>query len=213
MQLGQKVNKSLDNLYNLIPGGIFGIIAMSFGLMGIFIPLLYYPTYDMFVDMVSHLGTPWKSQAYLYFDIFVILSGLINIPFVFYIGRVFRQQIGENKWIKVAIIWNCISSICLTLVGIFLSLSIYINDLPFILHGLSAIIMFSGVAIYCFIYSNLTIKKKDKFPRALSIMGYIVAGMQLAFLISWHSYIEWFAVIFLMAWIIIMSLYTLYKKY
>ena len=148
----------------------------------------------------------------IFFNAGMIISGLTNIPFIFYLRRFFYQEIGKIKWIKVAFTWNIIASICLTLVGLNLSLSVRLNDIPFILQCFCAIIMFSGVAIYCFIYSNLMIKKKDKFHSTLAVIGYIVAGMQLAFLFSWHSYIEWFATISLMLWILIMSVYTFYKK-
>ncbi len=58
MQFLPKINGFFENLFDVMPGGIFGIMAVTIGLLGIIIPLMHYPDYNIFKDMVSHLGTP-----------------------------------------------------------------------------------------------------------------------------------------------------------
>ncbi len=213
MQVRQKLSNYFDKFNSYIPGEILGFISMIVALTGIIISFINFPTYSIFISMVSHLGMPGMTSVYFLFDSCLMISGLINIPFALAFGRFIRQKIGENKWIKIAILWNCISSISLILVGFFLINSIILSDFFYALHVLCAIVMFSGVVIYCIIYSNLIIKHKDKFTNSLAILGYIAAGMQMAFLFSWKSYLEWFSIFLIMAWNIIMSAYMLNKKY
>ena len=209
MQFGQKFCKRLCNFNNFIPGEIFGFVSMIVALTGIIISFIDFPVYNIFISMVSHLGLPGMTSVYVLFDICLMTSGLINLPFALSFGYFFKHMIGENKWIRVAVIWNCISSISLTLVGLFLAISIINGNVFYVLHIFCAIVMFVGVAVYSFIYGNLIMANKDKFPISLAIFSYFVAGAQLVFLFSWKSYFEWFATFFIIAWNIIMNLYLL----
>jgi len=212
MQIGQKFSSRLYSLNKSNHGGIFGLVAMTISLVGIIIPLIDFPSFNIFISMVSHLGLPGMSSAYLFLDICFIISGLLNIPNALSIGHFFKQIIGKNKWITVAVLWNCFSSMSLMFVGLFLSFTIYINDIFHDIHVLFAITMFLGVAVYSFIYGNLIINNSDKFPISLAIICYITAGMQLSFLLTWKSYLEWFATFLIIGWNIMMSLYMLYRK-
>lgn len=214
MQLEQKISKSFDSLFNLIPGGIFGIVSMIIGLTGDLLAALFYPGgYSIFEHMISHLGTLWLNPGRVFFNLGVILCGLVGIPFDIYLGRVFKNEYGESNWIKVAVISNIASSIALIVVGISLSLSLVVEDLPFFIHGICAVICFLGAAIYCIIYSSIILKQDQKFPKYFAIFGFSVAGVEVIFIFTWQPFIEWLANFSIITWIIIMSLFILYKNY
>jgi len=208
----KKINIIFDDLYSQIPGGLFGIISMTIGLMGDFLAALFYPGgYSIFEHMISHLGTSWLNPGKLFFNIGVILCGLLAIPFDIFLGRFFKKEYGESKWIKLAVISNVLSSISLIIVGITLSISQDVEDFAFFLHGIFATLCFLGAAVYCLIYSGIILKKKCYFPKFYAIFGYIVAIIEIIFLLTWQPFIEWLANFSIITWIIIMSILVLKK--
>ena len=214
MQLKQKIDKSLDSFYRIIPGGLFGITSMIIGLTGDFLAALYYPGgYNIFEHMISHLGTSWLNPGMIFFNIGVIFCGIVAIPFNIYLGRVFKKEYGESEWIRVAVISNIISSTSLIIIGVSLSLSRDVDDFPFLLHGFFAVICFLGAAVYCIVYSCIIVTNNHKFPKYYAIFGFVVAGIEIMFLITWQPFIEWLANFSIIVWIIIMSSFLLHKKY
>ncbi|MFX1275062.1 MAG: DUF998 domain-containing protein [Promethearchaeota archaeon] len=214
MQIEQKINKSLDFLFNLIPGGLFGIISMIIGLTGDFLAAVYYPGgYNIFIHQISNLGILELSPGRIFFNIGVIICGIMALPFNIYLGRFVKEEYGENQWIRIAVVANHISSFSLIFVGITLGISRVPEDIPFFLHGLFAGFCFLGASIYCAIYSCLFLKKRNKFSRNFAIFGFIVAIIELIIIFIWHPFIEWIANFSIISWIIIASSYTLYKRY
>ena len=213
MRIIEKTNKTLDNLYKKIPGGLFGIFSMIIGLTGDFLAALYYPGgYSILEHMISHLGTSWLNPGYYIFNIGVILCGSVAIPFDIYLGRFFEKKQGKSNWINVAVISNLISSISLIFVGISLSISQDFEDFAFFLHGLFATLCFLGAAIYCLIYSGIILNKNRFIPKHFAIFGLIVALVEILFIFTWQPFIEWLANFSIIAWIIIMSIITLKRE-
>ena len=152
-------------------------------------------------------------SRWFFFNIGIILCGFVAIPFDIYLGRVFKRKYEETQWINIAVISNLASSIALILVGVCLSLSSDLHDGYFFFHGFFASICFIGAAVYCGIYSLLILKKGEIFPRYYSIFGFLIAGIDIYFLFTWHPFLEWVVNLSIISWIIIMSSYMLYNKF
>ncbi len=204
-----------DFFLKIIPGGVFGVLAMLAGLIGELIALQFYPVeYSILTNMISDLGTPeMNPRGFMFFNIGAMVSGLLGIPFSVYMGYLFQSRHGSSKWIEVAKYANIVAYIALGLLGLCLALSATKESIFFLLHGVFADVCFLGTATYCVIYSYYVQDKPLIFPKYFAVPFFFAGITQLVFIVTWIPIIEWISHISILFWIIIMGSYMTFKKY
>ncbi|MFW9936776.1 MAG: hypothetical protein ACFFD5_03960, partial [Candidatus Thorarchaeota archaeon] len=70
-------NESLNKVFDIIPGAIFGILSVIVGLLGDFLALLFFPEYNLTL-MISKLGI---GPGGIFFNVGTILSGFFAFLF------------------------------------------------------------------------------------------------------------------------------------
>lgn len=108
----------MDKLLKLIPGGYYGLLSMSIGIIFTFLSYLSVPGYSMFESFISVLGISPGLAAPL-FNIGLILTGITVIPFLVYLGRSLIQEKINEKIKKIATKISIIGAVSLSLVGCF----------------------------------------------------------------------------------------------
>lgn len=188
---------------------------MIVGLLGDISAATFYPEeYTIFTHMISDLGTPdLNPGGFMVFNIAVIVSGILGVPFSMYIGRLFQTKYGPNKWIYVAKYANVVAYLALSFIGLSLALSVNKQTFFFLLHGIFADVCFLGTATYCIIYSYFIQDKNLVFPRYFAFISFLAGITQLIFIVSWQPLIEWISHVSIVFWIILMGVYTTYKNY
>ena len=205
-------NKGLD----LVPGFIFGIIAIIIGLVGDFLAIILYPGYSITKDMVSTLGV---GPGAIYFNLGTFYSGLLAIPFYIDLGRLLHNESENNndKLIKIAIACAIISCVSLALVGVFPA----IQNIAFVIvmHYFTALISWLTGVIYCILFSVLMLRTPT-FPKLLAYIGFIPGGLILIYLVLISippasiitPIVEWSIVFAIISYIGVNSLYMIYRK-
>ena len=202
----KRVNNLFDKLLDIAPGGVYGLLSVIVGVGGDLIALFLYPRYDFLVHKISELG---MGPGALFFNIGLILAGIIAIPFDVYLGRALRERGSDEKLIQGAVIISIICCISLSLVGVFPSNKE--NEVILLLHGIFSLICFLGGSIYLILFS-LLMTKDDRFPKLLAYLGIIVAGLFSIFTFTWVSSTEWIANIGIVFWTVTIASYMLYKR-
>ncbi|HME51994.1 MAG TPA: hypothetical protein VKM55_07240 [Candidatus Lokiarchaeia archaeon] len=136
-------------------------LAISFGIYfaGMLIAAALYPGgYSMFTVYVSFLGGPGENTTgYLVYDICQFITGVLLVPFFFYLYRRFQPDL------KVA---NIISA-CFGILGCagFSSISINVQGShPSWAHGASTWVAFGGLG-FCFIFALLVMIRRIALRR------------------------------------------------
>lgn len=208
-------------------GSIFGILAFLIGFFGNIISLILTPVYKMWLSSISML-TLYPTGIYL--RIGLIISNILAIPFIIYLGIAQKDENVNEKIRKFAIgagIFSCVSAI---LTGFVTGTNPIISTL----HGLFALFSWIGGAITCSVFSYLLLKN-TKFTKGITYSGFIVAGIVIGFLVPFFitnfcSYFpdlcysfgqiiytimplwEWVVVFSFLFWYLSNSAYILYKK-
>ena len=199
-------------------GGIFGILSISFGLMGDVVALILFPGYDFLRRSVSFLC---KGPGGLYFQFGTVLSGVFAIFFVLYVIRTFDEESGNSiikKWALAFAIISCVS---------FISLGAFCGSDPTtaLIHGVSAVISWLSGICYLTLF-NIFIFRDPKYSKFLAYIGFCVSiSLSLMVLMFFLYYIpglqniviilplwEWVDTFALIIWYFVVSTYLLIKK-
>ena len=176
----------LDKLYSKIHGGLFGLLSVIVGVCGDILAASQFPGYSIFSNMISELGT---GPGAIYFNVGVLLAGLLAVPYVIYLGKITSENENVNKLLlKIAIIASVISS--LTLASIGLVPAIIDNFAILFLHGTIAAICYITAAAYLFIYGGFMLKD-ERFLNVFSYIAFINAILFLMVVFSWLPLIQW----------------------
>ncbi len=203
----EKLNNFFDNLFKIIPGGVFGLISISIGLSIDIIGLVIsgYSMYTHSVSSLSIVGYP----VGLLFNIGLFFSGISAAIFDIYLGKIISCEIVNEKAIKLTVAISVVSSFSLSLVGLFpLSQE---NYTILVLHLVFAFTAFIGGLIFIFLYS-LFMLKDPKFLKILAYSGFVVCGFFAFFLFTQLPIAEWLAVFAIIFWTLINASYMIYKK-
>ena len=223
----EKINEFFDKLFNLIPGYIFGLVAVIAGLLGDTIALLTTPEYQMWKNSMSVLG---DLSGGIFLRTGLIFSGILAIPFFIYLGRAVKDDNVNELLRKVAVFAGIFSSVCVALTGTFSG----VNDFIRSLHGAFALCGWLGNTAV-FILFSLCMSKNVKFSRYAVYIGYIVGGILIVYLIPFFTtnfcnyfreicyefgqqiflimpVFEWVVFFSILFWILFNSIYLYYKK-
>jgi len=209
-EVDEKIEETSKRFTYMIIGGIFGIFSVIIRICGDLIAIQLYPGYHPSTHMISFLSA---SRGHAYFTIGLIISSILIIPYYLAIALFFRNEFKkENKLILSSLYVSIISAISLSLVGFFLELFTMIPiDLIYDLHGLFATIAFS-CAVFAGVIMGYLIQKSDYFPHFFAYTCYIVAGVNLIFLFTWHALLEWLASSLVIILQFTFGVYMIFKK-
>ncbi len=203
----EKVNKILDKLLELAPGGFYGLLSIAISLIGHIIPILLFPGgYSIFHNMVSELGT---SPGAIFFNLGFILSGIVAIPFYISLARSFNYEDMNEKLRKSAITMALISITTFILIGVFPA--IIENIIILYIHGTLAVVTWLSGMSYMTLFSILMLKDK-KYKKIQAYLGFLCAGLFLLTLLTWMPITEWMLSFGIIVWVTVNSIYTLYHK-
>ena len=196
------MNKILD----IVPGGIFGLLSITIASCGILISLLSFPGYNLLYCDVSYLAA---GPLGLIFNISLFISGIIAIPFHFYMNKIIDNENIKPKLRTLALSLSLMSSLTLSLIGLFPVLT---EDIIILLiHGILALFTFTGITAYCFLYGIFFIKIAE-FPNLNAYLSYLVSAVFIFYFTNRWSLVEWIGVVFIMLWIAYNAVYTLIKN-
>lgn len=221
----KKVNIFFDNLFDIIPGYIFGFLSVFVGLLGDILALSFSPNYLMWKSSISLLG---HYSGGIFLRAGLIISGFLAVPFMVYFGRIIKDE-NVNEYIrKSAYIIGIFSSMCASFAGIF-SGGIFSD-----IHGFFALLSWLGGAAFSILFS-ISMLRNSKFSKFQINIGFIVAGIFIFYLIPFFitnfcsfyrefcyefgravylivPTIEWIVLFSMLFWILFNSSYLLYKK-
>ena len=203
----KKLEKYVKLFFNLIPGGIFGLLTVFLTIIFVSLSYFHFPGYDMINNDVSVLGIGPGLSAPLFNNGLKII-GISAIPFFIYLGTLLRQEADDMKFINRAVILSIVGCISLSLIGFFP----VINRTMAIIHAGLALIFFL-CSIINLIYFSITILKDHRFVKIHSYFGFIIAGLVLFYIAVRWSIVEWIVFFALGFWMADISIYTLYKKF
>lgn len=199
--------KLFNQLIFRIPGGLYGLMSIIIGLLGMYLSFLTVPGYSMRYNMVSELGV---SPGAIYFNLGFILSGLLAIPYYLTLAGVFTYEGLNNRVILSAKFCSITSCVFYALVGVFPA--VQENNMLLYIHGtVAAISVISGIG-YLLSFGYL-MRKSHYFSGFHLILTGAVMFFYILFVISWIPIIEWSASLGIMIWIFINSLTLLYLEF
>ncbi len=201
-----KINNLMDILLKLVPGGYYGLLSMSIGIIFTFLSYLLVPGYSMFESFISVLGIS-PGLAALLFNLGFILTSITVIPFLVYLGRSLTQEKINEKIKKITIKISIIGAMSISLVGCFPHYTLLLG----IINIFFATIFFFCELIFCVIYSIL-IWFDSRFSKMQSIIGFAVSGVFIFFIFTGWPISEWIVFFVIVVWVIEISIYTLVKK-
>ncbi|TFF69070.1 MAG: DUF998 domain-containing protein [Promethearchaeota archaeon] len=196
----------MKKLLNVIPAGIFGLLSVFFAFTGILISFVSFPGYNLLFYDVSYLAT---GPLGIFFDLGLIFSGIVAIPFHYYMNILIIHENIEPRWRKFTLSLSLMSSITLSLIGFFPVLTESIIIL--IIHGILALLTFIGITIYCFLYGIFFIKIA-KFPFLNAILSFLVSAIFIFYFTNRWSLVEWIGVGSIMIWIAYNAIFSLVNK-
>jgi len=167
-----KPTKSMDKIFQVIPGGIFGLLSVISIILGEFIAFLLFPgyKYNIFDNMISDLGV---GKGGIFFNLSVIISGILIIPYYIHLAKSFiGENITENLR-KYAILTAIISCITYSMLGIFPAIED--NIIIFYTHGILATITIASGLGYLLCYSTLMYKAQN-YSKSQAYHGFLVVS-------------------------------------
>jgi len=194
-------NSVIERLLKIIPGGVYGLICVGIIIICDFLAILFTPEYKIFENMVSELG---RGPGGIFFNLGLILSGIVSIPFYISIAKVFQSEEVNQDLRKIALISSIISVITYVFIGIFPSYPEFV--IIYYAHGVLAFVSIATGATYIATYSIMCIKYK-KISKFHGYYGFFVVGLEILFLVSWIPITEWIMTIAIVFWIFLMSSY------
>jgi len=203
----KKLEKFSIMFFNLVPGGIFGLLSVFLAIIFISLSYIHFPDYDMMNNDISVLGIGPGLSAPLFNNGLKII-GISALPFFIYFGRILRQEADDTKFIKRAVKLSIVGCISLSLIGFFP----VVNRTMGIIHAGLALIFFL-CSIINLIYFSITILKDQRFIKIHAYFGFTIAGLIAFYIAVRWSIVEWIVFFALGFWIVDNSVYTLYKKF
>ena len=194
-------------IFNGISGSIFGLLSVLFSLTGILISFFSFPGFNILYFDVSYLAV---GPMGIIFNLSLIFSGITAIPFNVYMNKIIKFEGINLKLRKFALVLSLISSIALSLIGLFPVLTD--NIIVLLIHGILALITFLGVTVYCILYGIFFIEN-SKFTLAHVFLSFLVSGIFIFYFTNRWSIVEWIGVYSIMIWITFNAIFALLKKY
>ena len=208
----------MDKFQQFASGGIYGILSISFALIGDILAYLFFPGYDFTKRAVSYLC---EGPGGIFFQVGTVFSGIFAILFVIYIGGTFSENQINEKESKTAVFFALISCVSLIILGVFCGS----NKVISLIHGVSAVISWISGICYITLF-NILMLKDLKYSKFLAYIGfsvsislstmvimfflYYIPGLQnLVIILPLWEWINTFAMIF---WYSAVSSYLLIKK-
>ncbi|HDZ17349.1 MAG TPA: DUF998 domain-containing protein [archaeon] len=198
-------------------GGIFGILSITFGLIGDIIALILFPGYNFLRNSVSYLCI---GPGGLFFQFGTALSGIFALIFVLCVIQTLDEESTNpiiKKWAISFAIISCVS---------FMNLGIFCGSYPIIdlIHGVSAVISWLSGIGYITLFSILMLKEL-KYPKIIAYVGFIVSSslsFMIVLFILYYSpgikevvmilpLVEWINTFALIFWYFMVSTYLLAK--
>lgn len=214
----ENLKRMFDKLQSTKLAGIFGILSITFGLIGDIIALILFPGYDFLRRSVSFLC---KGPGGIFFQVGTVLSGIFAFIFVLYVIRTFEGETTNTtlkKWALTFAIISCMS---------FINLGIFCGSNPIIdiIHGVSAVVSWLSGIGYITLFSILMLRNL-KYSKISAYIGFIVSSslsfMILLFILYYFPgiqgvvkllpLIEWYNTFALIFWYLVVSTDLLIKK-
>jgi len=195
-----------DKLFEVVPGGIFGLLSVIIGVSGDIIASIFFPGYNIAENMISDLG---RGPGAIFYNVGVIIAGLVAIPFGFYLGNSLNSEEVKDGTVRLMMLCYFISAIALSLSGVFPGIES--KNLILFLHGLFAFISFICAALYLAVF-GLLVLRDDRYFDGLAYFGFIVVVLLIIVVLTWLPLIEWIANFGIIFWTIFIALYFLQKE-
>lgn len=203
-------------IFKNLPGYIFGFLTFTIGFLGDLLALFFSPEYIIWRHSISWLG---QLTGGLFLRIGLIISNTLAISFMFYLGRVLKDENVSENARKLAISAGITTSVSAVLTGTFSGIPGIISDL----HGFFALVSWIGGAIVCLIFGYIMVRN-SKFTKNISNVGYAIGGIFVVYLIPFFitNFCNYFqAICFsfgrmvysimpIFEWILILSILTWY---
>ncbi|MEE9376689.1 MAG: hypothetical protein V3V33_01485 [Candidatus Lokiarchaeia archaeon] len=174
----KRINEFFDKIFNFTPGYIFGFLTFIIGLTGDILALLFSGLagdYVMWEKSISILG---HRAGGVYLRTGLVISNILAIPFIIYLGRTLKDENINDNLIKLTIGVGIFASVTAVLTGIFSGVNEFISSL----HGLFALLSWIGGAIVCFLFGYLMLKNA-KFSKSIMYFNFIITGVFASYLI------------------------------
>ncbi|MGQ9721886.1 MAG: DUF998 domain-containing protein [Candidatus Jordarchaeum sp.] len=213
-----KSTKTGANSNFILIGGLFAVISMIVGIIGVLgavvtytgfpfraLPVRWLPYpipvintgFSMWYQFVSELGI--GPSAFL-FNVGLILAGILALPVFPGILGLFRGSIIA----KIGVVLGLTAS--LALVGVGLAPMVMSQ-----LHGTFAMIFFISVGI-AIILLSFEMYRGEFFSKAIAIYGVIFVIVDLAFLIQKGALLEWGVFFIIVTWILAVGIQVILKR-
>ena len=199
-------NNLIEKLLKFTHGSVYGIVSVIIGLLFNIFALIFFPNYNFLLNMISELGV---GQGGIFFNLGLILAGILAIPFFIYFGRVLKSEIINDNLGKSAVTISIISCISFSLIGCFPAIPN--NNIILFFHGTFALINWICEILYLTLFSIL-ILKNSKFSKIQAFLGFIGVGVIVFNLFTWWPITEWAVTFIIISWILVNAIYMLYKK-
>lgn len=216
----EKLDLLIKKINGVIPGGIFGLLSITVGIIGDIIAYLMFPGYNFLTMAVSTLCL---GPGGIYFNIGNIFSGVFALIFVNSLIKTFNEEQSNLKLKKTAIICANISCLSFIFLGVFCGSNIVIQYL----HGISAITSWIFGYSYITLYNILMIKDNN-YSNNLAIFGLFITFPLLLLMVLFFLHLipiftaplliilpplEWINTISIILWYFSVSTYMIYKGY
>ena len=204
--LSEIFRKIAERMFQRLPDGVYGIISVVAGGVGMVLAYIFFPGYNFVERMISDLGA---GPGGFFFNIGLIISGILGFPFVLSLNKSIKSaQINERlkKFSYIIAILACAS---LSLIGCFPAIES--NILLLALHGLCASTSWICGFLFCTLFSAVIIKNSD-YSKFCAYLGFFVAGVFLLTLLTWIPVIEWFMLVSFYLWILTMAIRRMYIR-
>jgi hypothetical membrane protein len=202
--LSELFRKVIISKFERIPDGMYGIISVIAGGVGMILAYLFFPGYNFVERMISDLGA---GPGGLFFNVGLITSGILGFPFVLSLNKSIKSAPIDERLKKTGFIIAILSCVSLSLIGCFPAIES--NILLLALHGLCASTSWICGFLFCTLFSAVIIKNPD-YSRFCAYLGFFVASIFLLTLITWIPVIEWFMLISFYLWVLAMAIHKMY---
>ncbi|MFX1503979.1 MAG: hypothetical protein ACFFDH_23660 [Promethearchaeota archaeon] len=174
----KKINEFFDKIFNFISGYNFGFLTFIIGFTGDILALVIsclVGDYVMWEKSISVLG---HKTGGIFLRLGNIISNIIAIPFIIYLGRVLKGENVNENLRKITVAGGIFTSITAALTGIFTGVNEFISNL----HGLFALFSWIGGAMVCALFGYLMLKN-SKFSKSIMYFNFIIAMIFVSYLV------------------------------
>ncbi len=216
----RRITIHFEKLVKIIPSKYFGILSVTFGVLGDIIAYLLFPCsqYSLLKQPVSTLCL---GNGGIFFNFGNIFSGVCALIFVNSFSRIFDEEQVSGNIKRNAIITANISCTCFIILGIFCGSNIIIAYI----HGIAALSSW-GFGFFYFTCFNILMFQDSKFSKNIALVGFIVPiflGLLMIifflhlipifrFLVVILPFLEWMNTFVVIFWYYLIPFYMIYKK-